>query len=100
MKVINYPVLITESYELNTIQSNTAQGFEDLMSDPLLSGVEIYSVALSVGSNSIGHLLGSVPRGWLVIDIDGVSNIYKESADSKRLNLNSSAAVTVSIRVW
>jgi hypothetical protein len=74
---------------------------DPLLENPL-NGISILeNVDLSIGNNVINHKLGKKQQGWIILDIDGASTIYR-SADfnDKTLTLNSSAAVTVKLGVF
>lgn len=59
------------------------------------------NVALILGNNAVPHLLQQMQQGWVIVDIQGVSSIYRYSPfNTTYLYLHSSAAVTVSIGVY
>lgn len=74
--------------------------------DPLLrnqlNNVSILNnIELVIGNNKIAHKLGKKPQGWMILDINAASTIYRyqESTDLF-LYLNSSAVATISLGVF
>ena len=93
----------TQSYELNTVQENVASTLDAVSTLPLVNGNLLENVSLSVGDNSVPHGLQRL-RGWIIVRRDGVSDIYDKQTGNalkqRTLELNSSAAVTVSLWVF
>ncbi len=92
----------TENQDLNNMQENVEEVVAPWLKNPLLDGQILSSVSLAVGSNSISHKLGRKLQGWIVVDINAVSDIYKETSSTPTLTLvlNSSAICTVSLYVF
>lgn len=67
-----------------------------------LNGVSILkNISLVIGENKIPHLLDKKQQGWMILDIDGDSDIYRsQPLNSSYLYLTSSAAVTVNLGVF
>lgn len=93
----------TQSYELNTVQENVASTLDAVSTLPLVNGNLLENVSLAIGDNSVSHGLDRL-RGWIIVRRDGVSDIYDKQETNllkqRTLELNSSAAVTVSIWVF
>ncbi len=92
----------TPDKELNSIQENVEEVVAPLLKNPLLDGQILSNIELTTGSNSISHKLGRKLQGWIIVDIDAVSDIYKETSltPSLTLVLNSSADCTISLYVF
>lgn len=74
---------------------------DPLLINPLNNVIILKNVELASGNNIVSHKLGKKPQGWLIVDIDAASIIYRyqESTDVF-LYLNSSAAATISLGVF
>lgn len=99
--------------QLSIYQQNTNQPFmlmqnkwasilNPFLSNPLNQMRILKDISLSIGSNSINHLLGRIQQGWIIIDIQGGASMIYRSApfNDKILTLMSSAAVTISLGVF
>lgn len=85
----------------NQLQSNIGASITALNANPLNAGILLSDVALVTGSNNVYTTLPGTLVGWLVIDADAASSIYREeSSDPGILILNASADVTVSLFVF
>jgi len=68
---------------------------------PLNQMVVLNGVVLAVGNNVINHGLGRVPTGWIIMDINAASVIYRNAAfNATTLTLNSSAIATIKLGVF
>lgn len=89
---------------LQLMQNQWGQMLNPLLRNPLVNGRQVEGVQLSVGDNSINHLLARKLQGWIVTSIDGASALYDKQAANPNpqatLILNSSAAVTCSLWVY
>jgi len=74
---------------------------DPLLENALNSVSIIDNVVLAIGDNVINHKLGRKQQGWLVLDVNASTTIYR-SADfnDKTLTLNSSAAATIKLGVF
>lgn len=104
MSLSNIELISSQDQDVNQLQINIKRALTPLINNPLLGGdVVSGSVTLSVGDNNISHGLNSTLQGWVIVDINGPSVIYRNQASvdpTKILVLNSSAAVTVSLYVF
>ena len=58
-------------------------------------------IELVIGNNFISHKLNRKPQGWLILDINAASTIYRsEPFTESTLVLNSSAVATISLGVF
>lgn len=72
-----------------------------LLDSPLNSVSIISDVKLSIGSNTINHLLGKKQTGWFLVDQQASASIYRSMPfNTTTLTLTSNAVVTVSIGVF
>jgi len=74
---------------------------DPLLENALNSVSIIDNVVLAIGDNVINHKLGRKQQGWLVLDVNASTTIYR-SADfnDKTLTLNSSATATIKLGVF
>jgi len=98
---------MTRTLPKKVFKNQELNGFQDMLVDVFnsLSVPQNYSrilkdVSLVIGDNLIPHGLNRALTGWAIVDIDGASDIYKTTSNSRFITLNSSAAVTVSLEVF
>lgn len=74
---------------------------DPLLKNPLNNVTILKGIELAVGNNTISHKLGKKPQGWIIVDINAASTIYRyqESTDLF-LYLNSSSIATISLGVF
>lgn len=101
MGLSNIELLQTQDGDVNQLQINIKKVLTPLINNPLLAG-NTMSVDLKTGDNQIAHGLNRTLLGWVIVDIDGASVIYRNGKlnPSQILTLNSSAAVNVSLYVF
>lgn len=89
---------------VNRLSSGIKTSIDAVASIPMLDGLLLASVSLSVGDNTIPHKLGRVLQGWRIERIRAASTIFdKQDANltpSATLVLNASAAVVVDLWVY
>jgi len=86
---------------MDLMQTRWKSLLDPILENPINSISIIDNVALVTGNNVINHRLGRKQQGWLILDIDAASTIYR-SADfnDKTLTLNASAAATIKLGVF
>lgn len=103
-KLTSLSKLPSENRELVKMQENMQQVVAPLTQSPMLNNILLENIVLRVGDNSIAHKLLRKPRGYWIVSNSGVSNFYDNivtgGATKLAFNLNSSAAITVSIYVF
>lgn len=57
-------------------------------------------VNIGTGDTLIAHLLGRLPRGWIVTDRDADARIWRIRADTRYLTLRASVSVNVALWVF
>lgn len=68
---------------------------------PLNNIVILNNVALAIGNNVITHGLGKIPTGWIILDVNAATTIYRSAAfNLTTITLNSSAVATVKLGVF
>lgn len=72
-----------------------------IIANPMTNLMILKNVSLVNGTNVINHGLGKQQQGWVIVDTQGIANIYRNANfNSTTLSLSSSADVTVSIGVF
>jgi hypothetical protein len=95
------PILISDSRELNQMQTQWASSINPLLSNPLSSGVFVKQVSVVSGSNSINHKLGRKPLGWFVTNINAAITLYMTgSFDPLFLRLTASGSAAIDLYVF
>lgn len=88
-------------FKTNQLQDNITAAVQPFLTNPINDGIIITGINLPGASSvSVSHLLGRTPQGFIIIDKDAASDVYRESVNSRSLVLNSTSAVTISIYVF
>lgn len=91
----------TDNRDLSLLQTSWKAAIDPLLSNPLLNGIFLKGIILAASSNTINHLLGRKPQGYLITDINAAATIYRSQPyNNLTLILTSSAVATVSIYVF
>jgi len=89
---------LPQKLPLELMQTKWASEINPVLKFPPINGVLLKNIALSIGDNSINHLLQRVQQGWVLTDQDASANIYRGKAfNSLTLTLTSDAVVNISI---
>ncbi len=95
------PYLQSDDQTLNLLQTKWRAELNPLLALPLISGLQLTAVLLSIGSTVINHKLGRTLQGWILTDQNASAKIYRSRPlNDTTLTLTSDAAVTVSIWVY
>lgn len=94
----------TKDRILNQIQGNTRDAIQKILANPVLNGVLLTEVSLSVGTNSINHGLGRVLEGWIVVRQRDQADIWDSQDDNTTpqytLDLDSDTATIVDLYLF
>ena len=86
---------------MDLMQTRWKSLLDPILENPINSISIIDNVALVIGNNVINHRLGRKQQGWLILDIDAASTIYRSGDfNDKTLTLNASAAATIKLGVF
>ena len=86
-------------YEMQTTKWKSI--LDPLLKNQLNNVSILNNIELAIGNNKIAHKLGKKPQGWLILDINAASTIYRsEDFNDLFLTLNSSAVATISLGVF
>lgn len=92
------PIFFTNNKDLQLLQNSWAKQLNPVLGLSQLDGVMLENISLSIGANTINHLLSRQMIGWYLTDQNAPASIYRSQAlNSKTLTLTSDAAVTVNI---
>lgn len=85
----------------NKLQENIGIKLQEYDNQPFIKGNLLTSVVINAANTTINHGLNAVPTGWLILDKNADSRIWRTSAfDDKTLTLRASAQVTVNLWVF
>lgn len=74
---------------------------DPLLKNPLNNVTILKDISLVAGNNTISHKLGRKPQGWIIVDINAASNIYRyQDSTDLFLYLNSSNNAVISLGVF
>jgi len=89
---------------IEQMQVKWSSQLNPVISNPVINGLQLTNIKLTTGNNSVNHLLGRDLQGWIIVGINGISDIYDTQATNQlpklTLNLVSSADVIVSLWVY
>ncbi len=95
------PMFKDDSQNFMLLQNKWSSILNTVLGKPLSSANILTDVQLNTGINVINHLLSRKMQGWIISDIDGVSNIYRtKPLNDKTLTLSSSADCVVTLVVY
>jgi hypothetical protein len=101
---MSLPIFQNGDRDLQLLQTSWAQQLNPVIELPTNKGHILKEITLSIGPNSINHLLGRKLQGWYIVRQRAASSLYdlqdSNQIPSFTLILNSSAAVTVDIFVF
>ena len=92
-----------EQKEVAKLQENVDSAIKRVLDAAIIDGLLLEGIELTNGQvTSIDHKLGRNLRGWLLVDKNANANVWRANTDKPglKLNLNTSATVTVSIWVF
>lgn len=91
----------TNILPLSLMQSQWKSQIDPVLANPITNMLILESVLLIAGSNVVNHTLGRKQQGWILVDQQGVSSVYRSAPfNNSTLTLTSSAQVMVNIGVF
>lgn len=95
------PLQQTQLKDLSLLQTKWKSLLDPVIANPMNGMSILKNIPLAIGTNVFNHFLGRVQQGWVIVDLNGVSSIYRNAPfNDTTLSLNSSGAVVVSIGVF
>lgn len=91
----------TDNRDLSLLQTSWSASINPLLSNPIVNGIFVKSIALINGVTIINHKLGRKPQGYFVTDINAAATIYRSQPyNNLTLVLTSNAVATVNLYVF
>jgi hypothetical protein len=98
---MSLPIFNGVDKNLSMLQTAWSSMINPFLGRPTNQTNVIQNVSLISGVTVVNHLLGRVPQGWFITDINGAATIYRSAAfNPLTLTLTSNAAVVASIGVF
>jgi hypothetical protein len=87
--------------EIAKLQERLQEFFAQFATNPLLDGVLLTNVPLTVAAQQIEHKLQRQPLGWIIVDIDTQCSVNRAGAmTSSFITLQASTPCNVSLWVF
>lgn len=86
--------------QLNSLQETALGAAKFLNSQSLLPGVKVTAAFTGAATTAFVHGLTKTPQGWLVIDSDAATTLYRSAWDAQTITLVSSGAVNAVLWVF
>ena len=94
-------VQIKEPKDAERAVANVVTSLSRVYKSDIIDGTLVAGIVLESGSNEISHKLGRQPIGWAVVDVQGVAPaLYRNSWNSRIIDIESDAAATISLWVF
>lgn len=77
-----------------------ADRLREVRRKPLLNEAIISDIVVTTAEAQFIHGLGHVPTGWIVVDQDNGSNVWRTEWTDRTISLKASASTTVTIMVF
>lgn len=97
MKLKAFKTIQDLEYLLAKLQGYIVEFTNQLTMNPFISGTVI-EATINTTNTSLSHGLQVEPTGWMILDKNANSDIWKISQNSKEIVLKASASVTC--KVW
>lgn len=86
---------------MQLMQTKWASELNPLLAKPLNKSLILKDVVLINGVNTINHLLGRKPQGWIITDVDAVASIFRSQPfNDLTLTLTTNADCIVTLMVY
>lgn len=97
MELKPYKKLTGLEYELSKTVQYTEEYLAQLTPLIFLKG-NLLSITVTTSATAFNHGLQQVPQGWIILDKDSNSNVWKLGATTTTISFSASAASN--IKVW
>lgn len=95
------PIIKSGNQALDLWQSRLKSDLDPVLANPLVNGLLLPNIQLSVGQTVINHFLGRNQQGWVIVDQAAISQIFRSAPlNNKTLTLQSTNPVVVSLWVF
>lgn len=93
--------MLPQQLDLPKMQTTWAQQLNPVIANALVQGQQLNNIQLINGVTVVNHKLGRKMQGWIVVDMDAASIIYRSQPfNTLTLTLTSNAAVSISLWVF
>jgi len=95
-------VKLPQQLTLQMMQNRWATLIEPLINASIVDGNLLPNITLTIGNNSINHQLGRKLKGWIIVGINGIAEIYDTQATNQMpdLTINLTSDSNVSVSLW
>lgn len=90
----------TNDRNLDQVQTNVAQIIDPISKVQLLKGILIENVTITSGGTTIDHLLKRQPLGWMIVDTNTASTIYRTAWSVNTITLVAGTTTVASIWIF
>jgi hypothetical protein len=95
------PLIKTGDVGLDLFMTRLKSGLDPVLANPLVNGLLLRNISLSIGDNVVNHRLSRQMQGWMLVDQSAGVVLYRSAPlNDLTLTLNASAPVTVSLWVF
>ena len=96
--------IFVKDYELQRVQDNVAQYFQEMRSKAIIDGVML-DATVTNANTVIAHTLGRQPQGWIIVNRKAVTagaegNIVFVGWDDRNITLKNTAIGTTPLTLW
>lgn len=95
-----YRKIRTADVDLSRVQDRVADTFTNLLQNAIIDGTFLEVSFDGAETKTVNHLLSRQPLGWIVVDTTAPATVYRESWNSRTLELTASAATTIKLYVF
>lgn len=98
---MNLPNIQSDDTEFQLMQNKWSAILNPLIAKPLSSANILKDIPITMGVNTINHLLGRKMQGWIICDIDANAILYRsQPLNDKTLTITSNGNCTVNLVVY
>jgi hypothetical protein len=95
------PVFKDDNVNLMLMQNRWSSELNPMLRNPVNNMSVLKDVKLVSGDNVINHLLGRKLQGWVILDVDAPTSVYRSAPlNNLTLTLNASAPAVVILGVF
>lgn len=91
--------IITKDTEVDRLQTNLANTFNQLNNNPFLGGNLLQNVAVATGGTQITHGLNRQPQLWVLCDQNTNTTVWRTAWDTNTITLKCGSNCTINLWV-
>lgn len=96
--------MLPQKLNLDIMQTTWAQQLNPIIENPLIKGLILPNITVSIGNNVINHKLGRKLQGWYIVRKRAAAEIYDQQDSNQTpqltLNLVSDATAIIDLAVF